>query len=234
MTPSLANYAIHFLSQICYKFRTIKRRSAGLGGYGSGRSGGRPTADLSLQVDIAWMIRTGRARLGSVLSGSLSWSYGRGEPAGSISYKANMVDCYNSRLTLNYTCGSGDDKENVEQVIRVVFTEPHYGGKRWWMVCPFRGIRVGKLYLPSGGDRFASRKAWRLGYHSQRAAHRERQFEKLFRLQKKLGGECGWEAGLKRPKGMWYRTYEKYFERYMELEGQCAVEMMGMLGRFLK
>jgi hypothetical protein len=202
-----------------------------MGGWNSGRSGGRPTADLSLRVDIAWMIRTGRAKLGSFLSGSLSWSYGKDNPAGSVSYKADMVDCYNSKLILNYTRGSGDDKESVEQIVRLTFTEPHYGGKRWWMVCPFRGIRVGKLYLPGGGDRFASRKAWRLGYKSQRIAHRDRPFEKLFRLQKKLGADQGWEAGLPRPKGMWHRTYDKHFDRYLELDEQCAIEMMDMMSR---
>jgi hypothetical protein len=202
-----------------------------MGSWGSGRTGGRPTADLSLRIDIAWMIRTGRAKPDAFLVGSLSWSDARNDPAGSISYKADMVDCYDSKLTLNYTRGTGEDKENVEQIVRLVFTEPHYGGKRWWMVCPFRGIRVGKLYLPGGGDRFASRKAWRLGYHSQRVAHRDRAFEKLFRLQKKLGADQGWEAGLPRPKGMWHRTYDKHFDRYLELDAQCGVEMMGMLGR---
>lgn len=207
-----------------------------MGGYGSGRGGGRPTADLSLRVDISWMIRTRRAIPGSIVSGTLSWSYGRDDPAGSISYKCDMVDCYSGKLTLNYTRGSGGDKESVEQVIRLVFTEPHYGGKRWWMVCPYRGIRVCKLYLPGGGDRFASRTAWRLGYKSQRVARRDRPFEKLFRLQKKLGADQGWEAGLPRPKGMWHRTYDRHFDRYLELDGQCGAEMMGMVlrlgGRF--
>lgn len=197
-----------------------------MGGWNSGRSSGRPTADLSLRVDIAWMVRTGRARPGAYVSGTLSWSYGRDDPAGSISYKCNMVDCYNSNLTLNYTRGSGVDKESVEQVIRLVFTEPHYGGKRWWMVCPYRGIRVGKLYLPGGGDRFASRKAWRLGYQSQRIAERDRPFEALFRLQKKLGGTQGWEGGLdRRPKGMWHRTYERHWDEYHRLDRLCAIEM---------
>jgi hypothetical protein len=197
-----------------------------MGGWNSGRSGGRPTADASFRIDIAWMIRTRRAVPGSLISGSLSWTC-RGEPSGSIDYIADMTDCYFSKLTLNYTRGSGDGKESVEQVIRLVFTEPHYGGKRWWMICPFRSIRVGILYLPNGGDRFASRKAWRLGYHCQRVAQRDRIFEKLFRLQKKLGSEQGWEAGLRRPKGMWHRTYDRHFDRYLELDNQCAHAMAG-------
>jgi hypothetical protein len=85
--------------------------------------------------------------------------------------------------------------------------------------------------MPSGVGRFASRKAWQLGYRSQRAANRDRVFEKLFRLQRKLGGPEGWEAGLYRPKGMWNRTFERHLDRYDELDAQCSVEMMGMLSR---
>ena len=92
-----------------------------------------------------------------------------------------------------YTRGSGDDAEHVRQTVNLCYTVPNFGGKRWWMICPFRSIRVGKLYLPPGGDKFASRNAWRLGYQSQRDAPCDKAFERLFRLQKKLGGEQGWE-----------------------------------------
>jgi hypothetical protein len=201
-----------------------------MGGFGSGRYGGRPTADMSLRVDIAWMVKTRRAIPGSSVTGSLNWNCG-GEPAGSISYKAKMSDVDNAWLELIYTRGKGEEAERVEQRILLTHTQPHYGGKRWWMMCPYRGIRVGKLYMPNGGDRFASRQAWRLGYNSQRVAHRDRPFEKLFRLQKKLGSPAGWESPLYRPKGMWESTYEKHLERYWELDSQCGVEMLDMMGR---
>lgn len=195
-----------------------------MGGFGSGRYGGRPTADMSKKIDLAWMIRTGKATPGQWISGSLSWSCS-GEPAGWISYSANMEDPCASELKLSFCRGSGDDRESVEQRIRLVFTEPNYGGRRWWMVCPYKHIRVGKLYLPNGGDRFASRKAWRLGYNSQRVAHRDRPFEKLFRLQRKLGCEQGYDSWIRRPKGMWQRTFDRHFERFEELEAQCGAEM---------
>lgn len=201
-----------------------------MGGWGSGRRGSRPTAELSCQIDIGLMIRTRRAIPRSCVSGTLRWSYGRDDPAGSVSYECDMADCFNSKLTLKYTCGSGDNKESVEQVIPLVFTEPNYGGKRWWMVCPYHAIRVGKLYLPIGGDRFASGKAWRLGYQSQNVAHRDRPLEKLFRLQKKLGSDQGWGAGLRRPIGMWQRTYDRHLERYFELDAACDVLMMEVIG----
>lgn len=118
-----------------------------------------------------------------------------------------------------------DDREHVEQKIRLVFTEPHYGGRRWWMVCPYRHIRAAKLYMPNGGDRFASRKAWRLAYQSQRVAHRDRAFEKLFRLQRKLGCEQGYDSFIRRPKGMWHRTFDRPLERFEELDAVCGAEM---------
>jgi len=93
------------------------------------------------------------------------------------------------------------------------------------MICPFKGIRVGKLYLPSGGDCFASRKAWRLGYQSQRVADRDRAFEKLFRLQRKLGCDQGYDLWIRRPKGMWHRTFDRHLERFEELDAQCGAEM---------
>jgi len=195
-----------------------------MGGYGSGRWGGRPTANGSKRIDLAWMMRVGKVVPGQWISGSLSWNYA-GQPAGSVSYVANMEDEADPYLSLNYWRGSGDGRQHVEQVVRLVSTIPNFGGRRWWMICPYSGRRVAKLYMPPGGDCFASRQSWRLGYHSQRVARRDRSFEKLFRLQRKLGSEQGWEAPLRRPKGMWHRTYERHLERYYELDDECAAEM---------
>jgi hypothetical protein len=195
-----------------------------MGGWGSGRQGGRPTADSSLFIDLAWMLRTGRAREGSHYQGSLSWTC-RGEESGRIGYIAAMNEPGDERLELIYSNTRRGERKDVRQLVRLTFTQPHYGGKRWWMLCPVSGRRVGKLYLPPGGDIFASRQAWRLGYQSQRDAPRDRPFERLFRLQKKLGSPQGWEAGLFRPRGMWHRTFNRHMDRYWALDEECAAEM---------
>lgn len=176
------------------------------------------------------MLRNGRAKDGCDIRGTLNWNCG-GTPAGSIGYNAIMGEAGQERLTLTYTRTRDGKPEEVTQTVRLCRTRPHFGGKRWWMLCPYRGDRVGKLYLPSGGDRFASRQAWRLGYQSQRIASRDRAFEKLFRLQKKLGCDQGWEAGLYRPKGMWHRTFDRHMQRYWQLDDECAGEMAAMMGR---
>jgi hypothetical protein len=202
-----------------------------LGGWGSGRQNGRPIADYSSRVDLGWMIRTGRAKPGQHISGTRTWTRG-GEPAGSVSYDANMSDLDDAWLELTYWHGSGDARERVVQRVRLAYTLPHYGGRRWWMICPYAHVRCGKLYLPGNGDRFASRKAWRVGYRSQRIALHDRAFEKLFRLQKKLDGSQGWDMGLaRRPKGMWHRTYERFWAEYDRLDEQCSVEMALMMRR---
>lgn len=202
-----------------------------MGSYGSGRHGGRPTADSSRTVDLAWMMRKGFAVEGRDISGSIHFTCGD-QPAGNISYRAEMHSKGHERLVLSYTRASGDEMESVRQIVHLTFTRPHFGGKRWWMICPARGHRAGKLYLPMNGDRFASRKAWQLGYHSQRIAHKDRPFEALFRLQKRLGGTQGWEQPIRRPKGMHRRTFARLEEEYWRLDAECAVEMMRALSRF--
>jgi len=100
-----------------------------MGGYGSGRQYGRPTADASLRIDIAWMIRTGHVKAGAHISGVLNWNC-RGRPSGSISYVARMDEPGRERLELSYTRGEGENQEHVKQTIRLTCTQPHYGGMR--------------------------------------------------------------------------------------------------------
>jgi len=200
-----------------------------MGGYGSGQRYGGPTADESRRIDIAWMIRKRFAIPGAILSGTLSWSRGD-EPAGNISYTADMFDPQHAALVLKYTITESSEKRDYTQRIRLSYTVPQYGGKRWWMHCPVNGQRVGKLYMPLNAEAFASRTAWRLGYQSQRVAKRDAVFERLFRLQKKLGCPQGWEMPIRRPKGMHRRTYARLEEEYWYLDALCAAEMMRTIG----
>jgi hypothetical protein len=202
-----------------------------MGGYGSGGHGVKPTVEDGLTVDLGLMLRRGWAHDGASGAGTLSWSR-NGEPYCSISHRYDLTDPDNAHLTLTYTrTPRGGAPEQVEQRIALTWTRPTYGGRRWWMICPYSGRRVSKLHLPPGGDRFASRLTWGLPYRSQQSAHQERPFDRLFRLQRKLGGFEGWETPLFRPKGMWHRTYNRYLETYERLDGQCAVEAMRMIGR---
>lgn len=135
----------------------------------------------------------------------------------------DLVDPHEAFLRLQYA-PAADKNEPVmaDQHIALTFTEPNFGGRRWWMVCPSGGGRVAKLYVPPGCDRFASREEWHLVYQSQRQGERARAFERLFRLQRKLGCVERWGAEPERPKGMWRSTFEAFLRAYRKLDAQCG------------
>lgn len=199
------------------------------------RQHGRPTVEAGLTVDIQLMLRRGWMRDGSRdLGGSLDWSR-RGERFASIGYSYDTSDPDHAWLSLNYTLAPyRGEPEHVEQRVTLTATQPNFGGRRWWMICPFSGCRVAKLHLPPGGDRFASRKAWRLGYQSQRMSRRARNLEHLFRLQRKLGCKEGFGNFVSRPKGMWRRTYDRYFEEFLLLQHRCQLELDEMCRGWLR
>lgn len=201
-----------------------------MGGFGSGRRYGRPVADSAMRIDFAWMLREGLAVPNQVRTGNLHWTR-NGEPSGNISYTCDMRDLDAARLELRFTVTqrlTGETRDYVQQVM-LSYSVPHFGGKRWWMHCPVNGERVGKLYCPIGSETFASRTAYKIGYQSQRSAKRDKPFEALFRLQKRLGCREGWEQPIRRPKGMWRRTYVRLEQRYWQLDRQCGSEMMGLV-----
>lgn len=178
------------------------------------------------------MLRRGFAVDGQSTAGKLSWTRGD-SPAGNVSYACYLSNPHDAALVLTYTFTDNrtGEKRDYNPRIALSYTVPHYGGKRWWMYCPATGARVAKLYMPLGGETFASRKAWGLGYQSQRVSGRDAAFERLFRLQRRLGCPQGWGEGITRPKGMHHRTFERHFERYCELDDECGRETLTFLGR---
>ena len=72
-----------------------------MGGWGSGRSGGRPVKEEAKTVDLAMMMRKGWIGEGRSSWGTLNWSVGD-RPAGSISYRCDMRDPDNASITLSY------------------------------------------------------------------------------------------------------------------------------------
>ena len=190
-----------------------------VGGFGSGRKFGRPTVEGSLNINLAWMMRTGHVVQGKDVSGTLNWSQG-GHPITHVDYTACMTNAGAERLELFCTGGE------LLQSVRLVHTFPNFGGKRWWIVCPYQNVLVNSIYLPPGGKQFASRKAYRLAYQSERVTEQQRTLDRLFALQEKLGCRRGLGVPPQRPKGMWHRTYKRHEKQYRELEAKAAAEFL--------
>jgi hypothetical protein len=80
-SPTLRNSPHYFA-----KYWTLR-----MGGFGSGRSGGRPTTDSCLTLDLSQLRRDGFFRPGFAGAGSLIWTNTTtGERIGSISYEAHL------------------------------------------------------------------------------------------------------------------------------------------------
>jgi hypothetical protein len=195
----------------------------------AGRSGG--LVEDSLTLDLAQVMRLGPVRDGQRGLGSLSWRLD-GEAIGSAWFRIDLRSIDAARLVIVFALAGVDGRRPriVRQSIRLGFTVPQFGGRRWWMLCPVTGSRVRCLHLSPHGDRFASREALGLAYRVERLGRFDRPFEKVFRAQQRLGGSVGWGAEIARPKGMWSRTYCSRLERLAALDADCCAAVAWLLG----
>lgn len=224
-----ANGNLHMIS---YKLEGRRKQASGgvVGGFGSGRHGGRPTVDASLTLGIDKLLRDGCLVAGGWMSGVLRWTIvGTGREIAAIGYCADLTDPAAAWMRLNFVRGDGVERCAHDCKVRLTTTRPHYGGRRWWFVCPLSERRCGKLHLPPGAGTFAARQTWRLSYASQRTAPLERAREtavnRAERIRRQLG-PAGRSASRyadppARPKGMWSATYKKRLRAIDEAEGRA-------------
>ena len=148
-----------------------------MGGFGSGLSGSiwpKTTTDECQTLDI---FKKGGADFNFKASGmfTLTWrSVNTGEKTGAISYWIHQNDSI-PELKLTYTFKK---TQEIEYPVKLAVTNPNYGGKRYWFICPLRdkygpcGKRVAKLYRPNGSAYFGCRHCYNLTYQSCQDSHK--------------------------------------------------------------
>ena len=190
-----------------------------MGGYGSGRSGGRPTVEDSFTLDLRRLFKNGSLKVGTWICGSLQWT-SRGEETASICFQSLLgEDTGYIRLHWTSTNQRTGEVRQCENRITLTTRPQPFGGRRWFFVCPRTGESVAKLHLPpSGVYTFASRRAYRLGYRSQRKSPRDRSSSRAFALREKVGGRGGIGSSIAKPKGMRPRTFERAMEKIYRAE----------------
>jgi hypothetical protein len=156
-----------------------------MGRYGSGRSGGRPTVESGLTLDLPRLFRTGWLKAGARTSGLLRWTLVRtGEETASVGFQSDLgEESGDVQLRWTSTRQWSSEKSQRENRITLTTSPQPFGGRRWFFICPRTGEKAQKLHLPSGADTFASRKAYRLGYRSQRESPRDRSLSLAFALR---------------------------------------------------
>lgn len=186
-----------------------------MGGYKSGNHGGRPTVEASLPLRLSKLLCEGLVRPNCRLSGPLTWNDSlTGQQTAAVAYEAHLAETH-GRLRLLYTSTDfwTGERRCQDYWISLEATPQPFGGQRWWFICPKRHERVATLYLPAGAHTFASRKAYRLGYRSQRESSQDRALSRAFKLRHRLGDDGGIGMGIIKPKGMHHATFERALAR---------------------
>lgn len=195
-----------------------------MGGYGSGRHGGRATVEgcRSLKLDVNRVTRAARAALRNmpegrpITAGPSVWNWtmpGEAVPWARVLVSLRL-DRWHGEARLKFDVDHGSRKTGLQdQVVQMETTPCQFGGRRWWWLCPATRRRCATLYLPNGGTYFLSRApgAYRLAYASQSNGPLERSHRRVARVHQKLGGECDtpYSPLPGRPKWMRHLTYER-------------------------
>ena len=103
---------------------------------------------------------------GKCSSGILKWKRGERE-TGSIGYESRM-DIDSPYLRIHYTWRK---TEYRDYRVNLTTTCPHFGGKRYWFICPHCGRRIAKLYSTPNSSYFLCRTCQNLTYTSCRESH---------------------------------------------------------------
>jgi len=189
-----------------------------MGGFGSGRPGGsgRDKVEYSRSIDVNRLQKAGCLRSG--WSGRWQWSQD-GERMAWINLRAEF-----DRLQLSYRVRvAGGEWESIEEPVRIVRVPCRFGGARPYFICPgvVNGIacgrRVAKLHGP--GRYFLCRHCYRLAHASQSEGQWDRTLRRANKIKQRLGGDPGMAAPFPpKPKGMWWRTYERLRDEYFDAE----------------
>ena len=194
-----------------------------MGGFGSGRHGGKRTTGDMWALDIRKVQRAGRLAPGQ----SFNWQWSRNrEPMANINILTDT-----DRVTLDYrTRDQGGEWQSMNYPVQLSWTSCNFGGQRAWWHCPAVGCgrRVAVLY---GGKVYACRHCQKLAYRSQREQLHDRAGSKANKLRDRLN----WEAGILngngiKPKGMHWATFERLEAQHDALVNQTMAGMMAKFG----
>lgn len=180
--------------------------------------GWRPHIESALCLSVDDLFKRGGLRAGAMTSGGWHWSRD-GEKIAAVGYSGNLSDD-SGELRLSYTWTPDGKPQTVTCAIRLSSLPLHYGGRRWYMHCPYTGRRVLKLYKFGSIKQFCSRTAIRPlpTYASQRVSGSDRINAQRWALRRKMGDDFSDLFGEPyRPKGMRWRTFERYAARDAEL-----------------
>lgn len=173
-----------------------------MGGFGSGRNGGKRCADDLRQIDIRRLSRDSYLKAGM----AYGWQWTRrGKVVATINLSVQA-----DRVWFTYRQRErGGEWQDKRYPVKLDRTKCHFGGERAWWRCPAAGCRrrVAVLYA---GDVFACRHCHQLAYRCQR----ETDDDRATRRADKIRDTLKWQPGILngegwKPKRMHWRTFDR-------------------------
>jgi hypothetical protein len=151
-----------------------------------------------------------------------------------IKFESRVGDPWDSWLRLQYSMAdywTGEELE-IDDKIYLASSRAHFGGLRWWFVCPRSNRRVRALYLPLGGRHYWSRRAYRLAYASQRETVCDRAMRRARKLTLRLGGDPVDDTYPDKPKRMRWTTYNRMMDRLIAAERVADERLVRLVARW--
>lgn len=123
----------------------------------------------------------------------------------------------------------GIDGMVIEHSVLLEPIRQHFGGQRWFFLCPRTGARARKLYRYPGMLEFSSRLGLQaqVSYRSQRDSGAKRVMRQIWDLRAKVGDTHCLLGTLDQPQGMSGAEYIRYAIRYLELADRLDFSTRG-------
>ena len=135
----------------------------------------KDTVEECRDIGISWLKEHGY--FCGYRSGTVVWKSSDDEEVGSIGIDVSVMDGDNyARFHYTITELSTGEKTKYDYKVTLTTTPCHFGGVRYWFICPlskngvYCGRRVAKLYRAPNADYYGCRHCYNLSYESRNQA----------------------------------------------------------------
>jgi hypothetical protein len=114
--------------------------------------------------------------------------------------------------TLRLVMPAGNSQPPI--TIKLATTDLHFGGRRWWFLCPGCGRRAGILYSEKPSPPFLCRLCLCLAYQTQLHHKRGRAALAANKVRRRFDGSSMGSPFPPRPRGMHWETYFRLYDKH--------------------
>src|SRR5262249_48830453 len=114
-----------------------------MGGRRSGRSGWRAKVESKVQLDVDVLVRKRAIQPGVRVGGEMRIPFFYDDEL-VIQFVSSASDPARSWLRMKYTVTDywTGEQHDIDDKIYLDTSRPHFGGRRWWFLCPKENRRV--------------------------------------------------------------------------------------------